>query len=260
MTKGGQERFVPSGVDAQSWLGFEQRIQDRRFRALLDTMDTAIAQGDPVGARIALEEARELRPDAPELAEIEERLIDLPVARAQSGAFVWSRPLGAVLLLLVGVGLFVGLEWLRQPPTQPVLPAVAAPAPAAAPLATAAPRVPQAPVTIVPPPAADQLVPETPIGTSDLDAQVRSALDQSRLRPARSVGTTAAGAPGETPDDFVFTPRRPLRAPAAAPQVAAPRYPSGETPDDFVFVPPAAAAWPRQSPALPGVATAVTRP
>src|SRR5678815_2112082 len=31
----GTPRFVPSGVNAASWLDFEQRIQERRFRALI---------------------------------------------------------------------------------------------------------------------------------------------------------------------------------------------------------------------------------
>ena len=51
-------RFVPSGVDAQSWIGFEHRIQERRFRALLEAIAAAAARGDGVSARIALEEAR----------------------------------------------------------------------------------------------------------------------------------------------------------------------------------------------------------
>ena len=261
MTKGGQERFVPSGVDAQSWLGFEQRIQERRFRALLDTMDAAIAEGDPDSARAALREARELRPDAPELAEMEERLFDLPAVGDRNTAFLGSRAIGAVLLLVVGVALFVGLEWLRQPATLPLAaPAVAAPGLTATAPPTEGAQISQAPVTIVSPPTADQLVPETSPGTAGADQQARSRLDQSRLRAASTVESSAARAAGETPDDFVFRPERPLRAPAAASRLAAPRFPSKETPDDFVFVPPAAAAWPRQSQSLPGVAAAVTRP
>jgi hypothetical protein len=258
MTNGERDRFVPSGVDAQSWLGFEQRIQDRRFRALCEALETALLRGDAVAARVAFEEARELRPDAPELAEMEERILDLPVVRAGDGPFVWSRAVGAVMLLLVGVGLFVGLEWLRQPVTPPAaLPAATTGLTAAAP---AAPTTPEAPVTIVAPAAADQLIPAAPVETSGVDQQIHTTLDQGRLRPARSVESGAVPTSGETPDDFVWEPERPLRAPAAAPRAASPRFPTGETPDDFVFVPPAAASWPRQSPALPGVAAAVTRP
>jgi hypothetical protein len=58
MSQGSKERYVPSGVNAQSWLGFEQRIQERRFHALLETMNHAISAGDAIAARVALEEAR----------------------------------------------------------------------------------------------------------------------------------------------------------------------------------------------------------
>src|SRR5262245_7832227 len=109
MSQGSKNRFVPSGVNAQSWLGFEQRIQQRRFQALLDTMHHAIDAGDAIQARIALEEARELRPEAPELAQIEERLAAIPIVTAPStaGGFIRSRVVGAVMLLLVGVTLMM---------------------------------------------------------------------------------------------------------------------------------------------------------
>jgi hypothetical protein len=148
--------------------------------------------------------------------------------------------------------------------TPPVpLPAAIAPGlTATAPLATAAPSASQAPVTIVAPPAADRLVRERPVDTAGLEQESHSARDQGRLRQARSVEARTVGTTGETPDDFVWVPERRLRATAATPRVPAPRFPAGagETPDDFVFVPPATAAWPRQSPVLPGVAAAVTRP
>jgi len=54
MAQGPEGRYVPSGVNAQSWLGFEQRIQERRFRALLDTINQAIAAGDAKELRRAL--------------------------------------------------------------------------------------------------------------------------------------------------------------------------------------------------------------
>ena len=130
MSEGPQGRYVPSGVNAQSWLGFEQRIQDRRFQALLDTMNHAIATGDAIGARIALEEARELRPNAAELAQIEDRLAAIPILTAPAPAFAFlrSRALGAVMLLLIGITLLMGLDWIRSAPA-----AVAETAPATAP-------------------------------------------------------------------------------------------------------------------------------
>jgi hypothetical protein len=109
-------RFVPSGIDAQSWIGFEQRIQERRFRALMEAITAASAKGDGLAARMALEEARELRPDAPELEELEGRVALLPAAMAAAAPipYLWSRTASAVGLLLVGVALLVALDWARS--------------------------------------------------------------------------------------------------------------------------------------------------
>jgi hypothetical protein len=41
---GSTKQFVPSGVDAQSWIGFEHRIQERRFNALVETITGAVAR------------------------------------------------------------------------------------------------------------------------------------------------------------------------------------------------------------------------
>src|SRR5690348_10369767 len=87
-------RFVPSGVDAQSWIGFEQRIQERRFKALVETIHTAITQRNGVSARAALEEARELRPGAPELTALAARVALLPSAaqlQASGASQLWYR-------------------------------------------------------------------------------------------------------------------------------------------------------------------------
>jgi hypothetical protein len=114
--------FVPHGVNAASWRGFEQRIQERRFRALLDTINTSIVAGNAVAARVALEEARELRPDAPELAAFEARVAAVPVAPpAAAGtpaARIWIRAMGAAALFFLGIGMLIGLESVR--PSQPV--------------------------------------------------------------------------------------------------------------------------------------------
>jgi hypothetical protein len=115
------DRFVPIGVDAQSWIGFEHRIQERRFRALLDGIAAASARGDGVAARLALEEARELRPDAPELAEVEGRVALLPAAMPAPASigFFRSRTFGAVALLVVGVTLLTTLDFVRSMPSSP---------------------------------------------------------------------------------------------------------------------------------------------
>jgi hypothetical protein len=122
-------------VNAASWRGFEQRISERRFRALLETVNTSIVAGDAMAARVALEEARELRPDAPELATFDARVaavpVTAPVADAPASRRVWMRAMGAAALFLVGVSMFIGLELMRPP--QGLIPlAVSAPAPPAA--------------------------------------------------------------------------------------------------------------------------------
>lgn len=117
-------RFVPSGVDARTWLGFEERIRERRFRALLESIEVAIEIGDRAAALAAIEEARQLRPDARELSEAVERALYLPSDAnvAAAPGYVWSRMFGAVSLLLVGVSLLIGLDWLRMSAPMPLPP------------------------------------------------------------------------------------------------------------------------------------------
>jgi hypothetical protein len=139
-------RFVPSGVDAQTWLGFEQRIQERRYKALLDTIKASVARRDGMAARAALEEARELRPAAPELAQLSARVALLPTVmpEAASASHLWQRPLGAAAMLIVGVGLVAGLESMRSTATEAPVTTAAVRAATAAP----APPVSAAPVTV----------------------------------------------------------------------------------------------------------------
>ena len=122
--------FVPLGVDAGTWMGFEQRIRSRRFAALVEQFEQAVLVEDRDAAQAALDEAAELRPDAPEVRAAAARLAVLqsgpqPVAEAHA----WSRVIGAVSLLLIGVSLLVGLDWMRMTPPAPVAPpAVSTPA------------------------------------------------------------------------------------------------------------------------------------
>jgi hypothetical protein len=115
--------FVPSGVDAGTWMGFEQRIRSRRFAALVDQFEHAVLNEDRDLAEAALDEARELRPDAPEIRAAADRLAVLqatPVTIPEAHA--WSRVIGAVSLLLIGVSLLVGLDWMRMSPPAPAAP------------------------------------------------------------------------------------------------------------------------------------------
>jgi hypothetical protein len=234
-------RFVPSGVDAASWTDFEQRIQQRRFRALIETGDRAVASGDQTAARNALEEARELQPDSLEVARLSIRLATMPMLAAENAkreGLFRSRTFRAASLLLLGVSLLMGLDWVRadQPGTQSSSVASATPGglsiediavadepsvAVAVPPATDSPDSPslQAPVDeldnvattgLQPPPvslpAVDDVreIREVPSGETP-DAFV--ALPANRL--ASSAVTTSPVVTGEIPDDYVAPARRP---------------------------------------------------
>lgn len=110
-----QRPLIPHpGVDARSWLGFEQRIKDKRFDALLRSANAAIADGNAALAAHALEEAREIRPGAPELAALEtaiKRLQPEVDPRVQ-----WRRARGAIMLLAAGVLMVLALDVTRLAP------------------------------------------------------------------------------------------------------------------------------------------------
>jgi hypothetical protein len=243
MSQGPNGRYVPSGVNAQSWLGFEQRIQERRFRALLEAMHQAIAAGNPVDARIALEEARELRPDAPELTAMEERVAAIPILMPSPAVAVMrSRTVGAVMLLLIGVTLLMGIEWLRSSdaPVMDTVPVALSPDLQVATPVTTVPEPVQAPVTIVTPPAADDLAAPVPIATAGPDRAIRTEPVRSIAQPALRAASTVdkeAAVVVDTPAVAAFEPR-PF---------------TGETPDDYVFVPPPPAV--TRQPAAIGQAT-----
>lgn len=103
---------IPEGVDAQTWIGFEERIGQRRFYALIGTVRAAVSTGDFLSAQAALEEARLLRPKDPGLRELELQVVAIaPPAR---GPRYWSRVGSAVILLAVGVSMIVGLDAFRR--------------------------------------------------------------------------------------------------------------------------------------------------
>jgi hypothetical protein len=114
----GTHPYVPHGVDAGSWLGFEQRIQERRFRALLETARQALAAGHRDAARDALAEARLIRPDAAELHAFEQPLLRTSVEPPR------HRASGAVALLAVGIGLLLAVDGFRYRPATSVTPPV----------------------------------------------------------------------------------------------------------------------------------------
>lgn len=113
---------VHPGVDPQTWLGFEQRIQARRFDALIASAREAIATNNLGLAVHALEEAREIRPRAPEIQALAAAIDRLTVTRPEQQ---WRRIAGGVCLLATGVLMFIGLDQVRVVPGSlpPVLPA-----------------------------------------------------------------------------------------------------------------------------------------
>ncbi len=228
-------RFVPSGVDAQSWIGFEHRIQERRFRALLETINTASARGDGISARLALEEARELRPDAPELADAEHRVALLPAAipvPASTGYFQ-SRTIGAFALLLFGVTLLTALDFVRSPGPQVT-------ETAAAPVAT--PALSLRPVDTSGAPAFDIEVPR--VEEEEPAAEPVSAVDDAESPGAvGTAGVPDPSVPARSPEPAPPVRERAVDAPPLAPAaivadaVIAPRPPA-ECPDDFIATQP----------------------
>jgi hypothetical protein len=107
---------VPSGVNPASWVSFEARIEERRFRSLMAVVQQASDRGDGVAARLALEEARELRPEAAEIEALGDRVARLPIAQPVevNHRVLRARTLRAASILLFGVTLVMALDWLRS--------------------------------------------------------------------------------------------------------------------------------------------------
>jgi hypothetical protein len=248
------KRFVPSGVDAQSWMGFEQRIQERRFRALIETMKMAIATGDPAAARAALDEARELRPRAPELNALEARIGAIPLDDESSARVIRTRALGAAAMLAFGVSLITGLDYFRSstpvapPPTQVVAPQIPADvvmspvrssvgSPGVSATTGRAPEQPRAtigieerqdeeltlPITLAPPP----LDPEpSPPGEVPDDFVYPGEPITVLPRSSRAVPLAPLTTPGRA-TAFTAGSRTPAAAPVPAATVASPSQPAG---------------------------------
>jgi hypothetical protein len=110
---------IHPGVDPQTWLGFEQRIQARRFDALITSAREAIVKGNLALAAHALDEAREIRPEAKEIRAL---AADLDRLTPFNQNLHWRRIGGGVCLLATGVLMLVALDQVRVPPGS--LPAV----------------------------------------------------------------------------------------------------------------------------------------
>jgi hypothetical protein len=72
------EELHPQTPNYAGWASFEARVRGRRFSRVVELARTAIDQGRIDDATAALEEARSLAADAPEIVELEERLATPP--------------------------------------------------------------------------------------------------------------------------------------------------------------------------------------
>jgi hypothetical protein len=262
--EGDRSSFVPQGVNAASWRGFEQRITERRFKALIDTVNTSISGGDAAAARAALLEARELRPDAPGLADFDRRVAAMPVALASQAApapRIWMRATGAAALFLVGVSLLLGLEWMRPGGGAAHVPA----APAIAPAVPASAPAPDASPAVVPNLGSVPVALNDDEASAPADESVAAIVTppEPLIRPAATSGTAAeAVAPGQQPlrtaparsvaTRQVSPPIVPRSVPVASqsPEEMRP-LPSTEVPDSYVA--------PRTVTAIPDAGPAVER-
>jgi hypothetical protein len=207
-------RFVPKGVDAQSWLGFEQRIQDRRYTVLIETARASILAGDLSSAQAAIDEARELRPAAEELDSLEFSLnSEPPIALPADPPFFGSRVFGAAAMLVVGITLVTTIDYVRGDGTARV---VSAPA-----LRLPGLRVPLPPVGDIPHPITalrSQPSPVIPIGTAGLEVRLTGEINIPPSLRERNVTVpeTLPLPPGEIPDDFVYPYTRSTPSPSSS--------------------------------------------
>ena len=227
------KRFVPSGVDAQSWIGFEHRIQERRFKALIESINGAVARRDGVAARLALEEARELRPGAAELNPLAARVALLPTGTpsSASSAYTWYRGLSAVAMFVVGIGLVIGIESFRSGDhAEPgkLVASAASPSGAIAESVTPTPTPLAAPLVIE-----NETTPAVSDATPAVESPIirETAVDLTREEPVGTAGVSrgpsAAAASADVPNRATF------RAPV--PDLVEPPPPANrEVPDDYV--------------------------
>ena len=106
------DETAPDGVDAASWREFQQRVQRRRFKSLAERAleKSEAARRDLEALQLTLDEARQLRPGAQELRDLE------AVARAATGSFRPHRPsrasvIGGTLIFLMLMGAAALATW-----------------------------------------------------------------------------------------------------------------------------------------------------
>ena len=238
-----------SHTGSQEWQSFEVRMRQRRVERCLLKADVALEAGFAADAREALDEARCLSPLAPELTDLERRIVLLeaaPVAvleesleaaptppdadgAATPGSERRWLPVAATALLLFGAGALS--VWLRPVELHPLAPAGIASA-----------LAPQAPAI-----ASDAALDRSPALTVATDrvtaAEIRPELEQlpvgtsASAEPLQVAAADGAGAPAADVTFRSVTPAAiaPPPAPRLPPRVEAPR---AELPRDTHAVAP----------------------
>jgi hypothetical protein len=253
--------FIPAGVNASVWLGFEGRVRQRRFHVLVESIEKAIARGDLAAAALALDEAESLQPHAPQLAGVRAKLERL--SAPQPALRSWSRPLSAILLPIIGMILLTFADSLRHGDTSSTT--LGPPmTPAGIPLSVPADVVVQSPEP--PPPLLPSQLRQRPTATAMMGDRtpraVQTALFASTALLAAERDTNTAVAPRlERPRQPITT--TPLSAVALAkaetPALASPPPATAVTVSSLApNEPPAAAARPEPLAPLPVTAPAIT--
>ena len=193
-------RPVHEGVDPQSWIGFEERIGRKRFAALTEMIQTAVAAGDFPLAQANLEEARAICPDAPELLDLELQVLAITPDRFD----YWARIGSAIVLLVAGVALMIGAESLRRLQQAAELPQVT---PANLASVTAAfgllPAREEVPIDVMVPMAAAPVEPEPAAPRLERVARVPTPLSETASRrPPEPVRPLPRSAESAAPADI----------------------------------------------------------
>ena len=186
------------------YAAFEARMRNRRFSRCIEHATGALQSGAMEEVRDALDEARVLCPDAPEIAELESRIAALPSPSAlllappymsvQEPPAGWLRVIGAMCVLVLLFGLFgfglaqlyfnAPLSLLTDAGPAQVSPAVTQAPPAVASEAPAEARVPaQSSATDAP-----RTSPETPGAASHAASTAATAPAPAQQEPGASIG------------------------------------------------------------------------
>jgi hypothetical protein len=235
--------FIPDGVNPNVWLGFEGRVRQRRFHALVESIEKAIARGELDAAALALDEAESLQPHAPQLAGVRATLARLgdphPTPRS------WRRPLSAILLPIIGMILLTFADSLRHRETSSAAlgpPLTSAGTPLVVPDSLIVQSLEPAPPAIRPrlhaPPSATATM-----GTHTPRAVPTALFAPTALLTARRDASATAAPPLERPRQPVIgVPTQPITPPPAlslaSPTPMTPAAPSSLAPNE----PPVSAA------------------